>query len=85
MLLKTAEVQARLADDAGRAAALAADPRPIDDRVDELFRLAFGRPPTDSERATAAFHVESRPDRAREAFEDLLWALVNAKEFQFID
>jgi hypothetical protein len=85
MLLNSAEVQARLADDAGRAAALAADPRPIEERVDELFLQAFARTPSDSERATAIFHVESKPGQEREAFEDILWALLNAKEFQFID
>ncbi|RUL86926.1 DUF1549 domain-containing protein [Tautonia sociabilis] len=85
MLLNSVEIQSRLSDDSGRAAALANDPRPIEEKVDELFRLAFGRLPSDSERATAVFHVESRPDRVKEAFEDILWALVNAKEFQFID
>ncbi|QDV33979.1 DUF1549 and DUF1553 domain-containing protein [Tautonia plasticadhaerens] len=85
MLLNSTDIQSRLADDSGRAAALAADPRPVEEKVEGLFRLAFGRDPSDSELATAAFHVESRPDAAREAFEDILWALVNAKEFQFID
>jgi hypothetical protein len=85
MLLNSADIQARLTSEAGRAATLATDPRPIEEKVTDLFRLAFGRNPSDSELATAVFHVESRPDQTKEAFEDILWALVNAKEFQFVD
>lgn len=85
MLLNSGDVQAKLASDSGRAAALAADPRPEAEKIDELFWEAFGRSPSDSERATALGHIESRPEKKKQAYEDILWALVNAKEFQFID
>ena len=44
---------------------------------------AFGRPPSSPEAARALEHIEARATRKREAYEDILWALVNAKEFQF--
>ena len=35
--------------------------------------------------ATALDHLTARSDKLREAYEDIIWALVNAKEFQFND
>ena len=37
------------------------------------------------EAASALAHMAARADKRREAYEDILWALVNAKEFQFND
>ena len=85
MLLNAPEIQAGLSSDEGRPARLASDPRPAADTIPELFWDAFGRAPTDIELEAAVTYVEARPGHAREAFEDILWALVNAKEFQFVD
>ncbi len=49
--------------------------------VEELYLAAFSRRPTAAERAGLVARVERAEDR-RTALEDLLWALVNAKEFQ---
>jgi hypothetical protein len=53
--------------------------------VEDLFWSAFGRAPTRTELDAALAHIAKRPDKVKEAYEDVLWALVNAKEFQFID
>ena len=34
---------------------------------------------------TALNHLSKNPQRRKEAYEDILWALINAKEFQFND
>ncbi|WZO97359.1 DUF1553 domain-containing protein [Isosphaeraceae bacterium EP7] len=85
MLLNSGEVQSKLAAAGGRAIALAADPRPDVVKVDELFWAAFGRAPTTGESAGATSYLESHATKRGEAFEDILWALVNSKEFQFND
>ena len=48
--------------------------------VDDLFWSALGRPPTASERATFIPTVTQASER-RAVLEDLLWGLLNAKEF----
>jgi hypothetical protein len=50
------------------------------DMIDELYYAALCRPPSDRERAGALALVGKAKDR-RQAFEDVLWGLVNAKEF----
>jgi hypothetical protein len=69
-----------LARDDGRVARLAADGRAAADQVEELYWTALSRPPTAEERAATVAHVERATDR-RQALEDIVWGLVNAKEF----
>jgi len=85
MLLNSGEVQGKLSAAGGRAEALAKDPRPDAQKVEELFWTAFGRVPSSGETASALNHLAARADKKREAYEDIIWALVNAKEFQFND
>lgn len=49
--------------------------------AEEIFWLALSRPPTGQELARSVQHLAG-PDRRRAA-EDLLWALLNSKEFVF--
>jgi hypothetical protein len=81
-LLNSAEVQGKLTSDAGRAAKLAADKRPDADKVSELFLSFFTRPPRAEELKAALEHIQSKPDK-KIAYQNLIWALLNAKEFQF--
>jgi hypothetical protein len=48
--------------------------------LDELYLAALSRPPTARERARAVELIDRAKDR-RAALEDVLWGLVNAKEF----
>ena len=48
--------------------------------VEELYFAALCRPPSDKERAGALALIAHNGDRRR-ALEDVLWGLVNAKEF----
>ena len=81
-LLNSAEVQGKLTSDSGRAAKLAADKRPDADKVSELFLSFFTRPPRPEELKAALEHIQSKPDK-KVAYQNLIWALLNAKEFQF--
>jgi hypothetical protein len=85
MLLNSSEVQAKLSSPSSRALQLANDPRKDAAKVEELFWAAFGRAPSEREAASALAHIAKHAGNKRGAFEDIIWALVNAKEFQFID
>ncbi len=85
MLLNSADVQTKLTAGNSRAEQLAKDARPDEQKVDELFWAAFGRAPASGELASALDHLAKNPQKRREAYEDILWALINAKEFQFND
>jgi hypothetical protein len=48
--------------------------------IDELFWTATSRAPTKEELASTLAHLKENPDR-RKGIEDVVWALLNAKEF----
>ena len=83
LLLNSNEVQSKLAAGGGRAEALAKDPRPDADKVAELFWTALGRAPTSSETAAALDYLGRHADGRPLAYQDILWALINTREFQF--
>jgi len=85
MLLNSSEVQSKLSTNGSRAEQLAKDPRPDAQKIDELFWIAYGRASSDRETASASAHLAKHAANKRIAFEDIIWALLNAKEFQFID
>ena len=84
-LLNSDEVQNKLAVEKGRAFALAEDKRPDAEKVEVLYRLALARKPTDDERSECLAFLARRRSagQVRQGFEDLIWTLVNTKEFLF--
>jgi hypothetical protein len=92
-MLNSDEVQQKISRPGGRADQLAsdADKRPDAEKVDELFQWVLCRKPSDADRRAALEHVEKQiaknpknPATGRKvAFENILWALVNTKEFWF--
>ncbi|MBC8113306.1 MAG: hypothetical protein H7062_02935, partial [Candidatus Saccharimonas sp.] len=48
--------------------------------VTNLFQLVLARKPTDPESKIALEHISTQSNRG-EAFEDLLWSLINSAEF----
>ncbi len=85
MLLNSTEVQTKLSSQGSRAEQLAKDPRPDEQKIDELFWTAFARPANPQETASAVAHLKKNPASRQTAYEDIIWALINAKEFQFVD
>jgi hypothetical protein len=97
-LINSETIQTKLSHGEGRAATLAkAADRPDAERLTELYLYALSRKPSGQELATATAHLEKKRTRAsekaddeltpekaeQEAFEDILWAIVNTKEFLF--
>lgn len=82
-LLNSDEVQNKLSRQNGRAEALAKDPRPEGDKVDELFLWALGRKATPTQKELALAQIAKHSQNKKVAYENLLWALLNTKEFVF--
>ncbi len=82
-LLNSEEIQQKLGFEQGRAAQLAADSaRTTQDKITELYLLAFSRPPRPDELQATTSYLENHEDQ-RQAYEDLIWSLINSKEFLF--
>jgi hypothetical protein len=93
-LMNAADIRGKLASGSARAEQLAKSELPVEQRIEELYMVAFSRKPTPAELQTAVEYVISpqtdaagnpiEPARAaREAYQDLVWALMNTREFMF--
>lgn len=83
-LLNSSEIQGKLTAGGGSAARLAAEKdRDHAAKIRELYLLAFARPPLADETAIAIAHIEKCGDDVKRAYEDIVWALINTKEFLF--
>ncbi len=83
-LLNSAEIQGRIGNGNGRAAQLARDESRSDtEKVGDIYLAAFSRPPTQYELEVVLRHISLQPNK-QQAYEDVIWAVINTKEFQFI-
>lgn len=93
-LMNAADVKAKLAASNGRAEKLSKAEVPEPKRIRELYLAAYSRDPTaDEMRIAETYVVKPRTDaqdkpldsqRAkRQGYEDLIWALINTKEFLY--
>ena len=83
-LLNGREIQDKIARDGARTARLATDAaRPDDERIKELYRWVFAREPNAEELEVALAYLKKHADNVRRGYEDVVWALINTKEFQF--
>ncbi len=91
-LLNSAEVKGKLATNDGRADRLAKSEEGDTKAIDEIYLAAYARPATGEELSIAEdFLSQPRTDSAgnpidpktarRRAYEDLIWAIMNTKEF----
>lgn len=81
-LLNSNEIQGKLGDGNGRSSKLAADKRPDAEKVSELFLWFFARPPKADELKAALDHIGAQQNKAI-AYQNIIWALLNSKEFLF--
>jgi hypothetical protein len=88
-LLNSDEVQGKISRGGARADALAkpSDKRSDEEKVTELFLWAFARKPTKDDLAAALDHIRKLDAKGgagkKTAYENILWALINTKEFVF--
>ncbi len=82
-LLNSKEIQGKLTAGDGRAALLTNDKqRGLEAKLRDLFLQAFSREPSSEEIQVAAQHIEKTGEE-KAALEDVIWALLNTKEFLF--
>jgi hypothetical protein len=84
-LLNSDEVQGKITRGGGRAEQLAKadDKRPDAEKVEEIFLWAFARKPSKSDMDAALAHIQKHEKAKKVAFENLIWAVMNTKEFVF--
>ena len=80
-LLNSQEIQGKLSRAGARAEQLAKDSRPDADKITELFLAALARQPTQLQMDLALSHLQQYPKDRKQAYENIIWALVNTKEF----
>lgn len=83
-MLNSEEVQTRISRTGSRADLLAKDPRPHEAKVRELFQLALGHEPDPAKLKVALAHIAESDKNTKAAYENIIWALINTKEFAFI-
>ncbi len=93
-MINASDLKSKLASPTGRAQRLAKEAKPVEAKVRELYLVAFSRGPDPDELKIATDYLaEPRVDSngkpmnaqkaALENYQDLIWALVNTKEFLF--
>ncbi len=84
-LLNSDEVQNKLSRAQGRADSLAnaKDTRSDAEKIEELFVWAFARKPSPEDMKAALEHLKKYETNKKNAYENILWALLNTKEFIF--
>jgi len=93
-LLNAKGIQEKLSSSKGSAALWAADTRKDEEVLQELYLTAYARNPSPEEVAVAKAHIAKprkgadgnalAPQAARQqAYEDILWVVLNTKEFLF--
>lgn len=82
LLANSDEIENKLAAGEGRIARLIAAKKSDREIVDELYLAVLGRFPRADELETALPYVAEAKDRAA-AWQDLLWTLLNTREFMF--
>ena len=80
-LLNSAEIQNKLTRVGGRAQILAKDARPDVEKVEELFLWTFARRPNPAQLDLAMQNINLHKDNKQLAYENIIWALINTKEF----
>ncbi|HEV3122522.1 MAG TPA: DUF1549 and DUF1553 domain-containing protein, partial [Isosphaeraceae bacterium] len=82
-LLNSGEVQQKLTSGTARAAGWVADTRSEPEKIQELYRLCCSRAPSAEEESICMAHLAQRraEGKLRQGYEDLLWTLINTKEF----
>jgi hypothetical protein len=92
-LINAPDIQKKLTDDKGRASLLAQDDKRSDEaKLTEIYQWTAARQPTPEQVKLGLAHIAKRTkdktgkdliDSKRQAYEDILWALINTKEFLF--
>lgn len=93
-MLNAGDIRGKVGSGTGRANRLAGEKRPDEEKIREIYLVAFARPPRADELKTALDYLAEPRTNAKgqavdkqraalENYQDLIWALMNTKEFLF--
>jgi hypothetical protein len=82
LLANSDEMENKIAHGEGRVAKLIDAKKPIKEMIEELYLASLSRSPGEEETAATIKYIESSDDQRR-AVEDVLWTLLNTREFMF--
>ena len=93
-MINSNDIQKRISYSGGTANIMSKSKTDLNTQVKELFLHVYSRYPSDKEQKFAAGYIQSKITKAgnnkgqqiknkKEAIEDILWALINTKEFMF--
>jgi hypothetical protein len=82
LLANSEEIENKIATGDGRIAKIMKDKKSPADAIDELYLAALSRTPTAAEKNKTLGYVDQQTNK-QQALEDVLWALLNSKEFMF--
>lgn len=75
----------RLSNGGGRVARLLKESKDDDELVTNLYLWTIARLPVENERTVSRDYLTRHPDHRQEACEDLMWALLNSRDFQLVN
>jgi hypothetical protein len=82
LLSNSDEVENKIRAGDGRVAKLTASKKSTKEMIEELYLTTYARYPTTAELKRTTTYVEEAPNK-QQGLQDVLWALLNAKEFLF--
>jgi hypothetical protein len=86
-LINSSEVHGKLSAGNGRAAELSKDEMEIHDKIRKIYLVALSRQPTDEEMGAVYAYLQKKSEaeqpNMQQAYEDILWTMLNTKEFLF--
>ena len=82
-LMNAPELENKIADGNGRIAKLMQAKQSTAEMVTQLYLATLSRPPDADELTKTVAYVDNQKDKRR-GLEDVLWSLINTKEFAFI-
>jgi hypothetical protein len=82
-LLNSEEIQGKVSRAGGRADAMVKDARTDAEKVEELFLWTVGHKPSEKQLKLALDHLDANAKNKKAGYENILWALINTKEFVF--
>ena len=82
LLANSDAVENKIADGKGRISELVKTDKVSAEKIIDLYMTAYSRPPNTSELSKTVGYVDAQEDK-RKALEDVLWTILNSKEFMF--
>jgi hypothetical protein len=82
LLANSEEMENKIGDGNGRVARMFKEKKSPKDMIEELYLVAYSRRPTEAELNRTLAYVDAAKDKQR-AVEDVLWVILNSKEFMF--